>query len=67
MIVVIELCATCNQLNWLQYFLNELLEDVEEKHKKVSAFHYSWLLILISFLAWEEPTNYEGVDVPILC
>ena len=66
-IVVVELCAASVQLNWSQYLLNELLEDVKKVQAKGSAFHYSWLLILISFVVWAEPTNYQGVDVLVLC
>ena len=53
--------STCSSL------LNELLADAEEELEKGSAFHYSWLLILILFVAWAELENYQGVDVPILC
>ena len=67
MIAAEELCAVGVQLNWSQYILNELLADAKEAQDKGSTFHYSWLLILISFVAWEEPTNYQGVDVSVLC
>ena len=67
MIAVENLCVAGVQLNWSHYLLNELLAYAEESHEKGSAFHYSWLLILISFVAWEEPTNYQGVDVPVVC
>ena len=43
--------------------LNELLGYVEEVQEKGTPFHYSWLLILISFLTWAEPPNYQGVYV----
>ena len=62
-----ELCATGVQLNLSQYLLNELLAVVEEEKEKGITFHYSWILIMISCVAWAEPTNYEGVDVPVLC
>ena len=65
-IVAIGLCVAGVQLNWSQSLLNELLKDVDEVQEKGSAFHYSWLLILISFVAWEEPANYQGVYVLVL-
>ena len=65
MIIVTKLCAASVQLNWSQYLLNELLADAEEAQEKGNTFHYSWLLILILFVAWEEPLNYQGVDIPI--
>ena len=55
------------QLNWLTYLLNEMLVDAKEVQEKVNPFQYSWLLILIYFVAWEEPLNYQGVDVPVPC
>ena len=62
---MVELCAEGVQMNLLHYLLNELLVDVEESQEKGTTFHYSWLLILISFVAWSEPTNYQGVDIPV--
>ena len=53
-IAVVELCVKGVHMNWSYYLLNELLEDVEESLEKVIAFHYSWLLILISFVGWSE-------------
>ena len=67
MIVAAELCVTSVQLNWFHYLLNELLAYAEEAQEKGSTFRYSWLLILIVFVAWEEPTKYQGVDVPMPC
>ena len=58
MIVVVELCEVGVQMNCSHYLLNELLENVEDSEEKGNTFHYSWLLILILFLAWEEPKNY---------
>ena len=65
-ITTAELCAAGIQLSWSQYLLNKLLADAEEVLEKGSTFHYSWLLILISFVAWEEPANYQGVYVLVL-
>ena len=47
--------------------LNELLEDVVESQEKGNAFDYSWLIILISFVAWVEPPNYQVVDLLVRC
>ena len=67
MIATRKLCAVDGQLNCSQYLLNELLVYAEEAQEKGNTFHYSWLLILISFVAWEEPANCQGVYVPIGC
>ena len=54
-------------MNWSHYVLNELLQDAKESQEKGNAFHYSWLLILILFVASAKPTNYQGVDIPVRC
>ena len=60
-------CTMSVQMNWLTYLLNELLEDAADAQEKGNILNYSWLLILISFVAWEEPLDYQGVDVPRSC
>ena len=62
-----ELSATGVQFNWSQYLLNEMLTDVDKAQDKCSIFNYSWLLILISFVTWEEPSNCQGVDLHVTC
>ena len=57
MLVATELSAVGVQLNWSQYMLNELLAYEMEVQEKGSTFHYSWLLILILFVSWAEPTK----------
>ena len=44
-----------------------MLVYAEEEQEKGRTFHYSWLLILILFVACKKPTNYQGVDVPMVC
>ena len=29
-------------------------------------FHYSWLLILISFIIWSNPPDYQVLDVRVI-
>ena len=38
--------------------------DIQEKG---NPFNNSWILILISFVAWEDPPDYQGVDLPVPC
>ena len=53
MVELAKQCAKGVILNWLQYLLNEMLEDVEQAQKESKTkFHHSWLLILISFVGW---------------
>ena len=52
---------------WETYLFNELLVDADDAQDTGNPFNYSWLLILISFVAWEEPPEYQGVDVHVPC
>ena len=56
-----------DQMNYETYLLNELLFDATNVQDKVNPLNYSWLLILISFFAWEELPEYQGVDVLVPC
>jgi len=38
--------------------------DAQEKGNN---FTYSWLSILISFVAWVKPSNYQGMEDPGTC
>ena len=64
-IAMTKICAELIQMNWSHYLLNKLLEYVKEFQGKGIAFHYSWFLILISFVTWSELANYQGVDIPV--
>ena len=58
-----EQCMQGVQINWSQFLLNELMDDMVDMQELLSAkFHYSWLLILISFVAWTPP-NYQPMDI----
>ena len=50
------LCAEGVQINWSQFLLNELLQEEALAQEKDTTLHYSWLLILISFTVWSQPT-----------
>ena len=54
--------------NYLQFLLVELIDNAvqaweDPNHK----FHYSWLLILVSFTLWANSPDYEQMDVPLPC
>jgi hypothetical protein len=49
------------QMNWVNYLVNELEKDFCEAHDLGYEFHYSWLIILISFVTWKIP---EGATFP---
>ena len=45
-----------------------MIDDVKQaREEEKSKFHYSWLLILISFILWLDPPDYQSMDVPIVC
>jgi hypothetical protein len=48
-------------MNWVKYLVNQLEVDCREAQDQGYEFHFSWLLILIMFTAWEMP---EGVTFP---
>jgi hypothetical protein len=48
-------------MNWAKYLVNQLELDWREVQDQGYEFHFSWLLILIAFIAWEMP---EGVTFP---
>jgi hypothetical protein len=45
-------------MNWVKYLVNQLELDYREAQDQGYKFHFSWLLILIAFIAWE---MLEGV------
>jgi hypothetical protein len=61
---VVDLAGKCVeglQMNWASYLINQLEKDCREAQDQGYEFHFSWLLILIAFIAWEMP---EGATFP---
>jgi hypothetical protein len=56
-------CAEGFQMNWEKYLVNQLKIGCREVQDQGHEFHFSWLLILIAFLAWELP---KGATFPDL-
>jgi hypothetical protein len=54
-------CAKGLQMNWAQYLVNQLELDCRGEKYQGYEFHFSWFLILISFITWELP---EGATFP---
>ena len=62
-----EECMIRVTFNWSQFLLNELIDDVEQEQEEPRhKFHYSWLLILISFIMWSNPLDYQPMNVSVL-
>jgi hypothetical protein len=52
---VVDLVGKCvegMQMNWVSYLINKLEMDCREVQDQGYVFHFSWLLILIAFVAW---------------
>jgi hypothetical protein len=61
---VVDLTGKCvegMQMNWVNYLVNELEKDCREAQDLGYEFHYSWLIILITFVTWKMP---EGATFP---
>jgi hypothetical protein len=56
-------CAEGLQMNWVQYLVNQLELDCREAQDQGYEFHFSWLLILIAFIAWELPEGATFLDI----
>jgi hypothetical protein len=54
-------CAEGLHINWAKYLVNQLELDCREARDQGYEFHFSWLLILITFIAWE---MLEGATFP---
>ena len=58
-----EQCAEGVQMNWSLFLMNQLVEDVVAVQAGERSFTYSWLLILITLVAWMELDDYQGKEV----
>jgi hypothetical protein len=63
---VVDLARKCTegiQMNWEQYLVNQLDLDYREAQDQGHEFHFSWLLILIAFIAWEMTEGATFLDI----
>jgi hypothetical protein len=61
---VVDLTGKCVegiQMNWVSYLINQLEKYCHKAQDQGYEFHFSWLLILITFISWE---MLEGVTFP---
>jgi hypothetical protein len=49
------------QMNWVSYLINEFKKDYCEAQDQGYEFHFSCLVVLIAFIAWQMP---EGAAFP---
>jgi hypothetical protein len=50
-------------MNWAKYLVNQLEIDCREAQDQGHEFHFSWLLILITFVSWELPKGTTFLDL----
>jgi hypothetical protein len=63
---VVDLAGKCvegMQMNWASYLINELEKDCHEVQDHGYEFHFSWLLVLIAFFAWQMPERVTFPEV----
>jgi hypothetical protein len=63
---VVDLAGKCVeglQMNWAKYLINRLELDCRESQNHGYEFHFSWLLILIAFTAWEMLEGATFLDI----
>jgi hypothetical protein len=64
---VVDLTGKCTeglQMNWVNYLVNQLEINCREAQDQGHGFDFSWLLILIDFVAWElsEGATFPDID-----
>ena len=50
-------------MNWEKYLINQLEIDCRQAQDQGYEFHFSWLLILIAFIAWELPVGATFLEI----
>jgi hypothetical protein len=50
-------------MNWEKYLVNQLELDYREAQDQGYKFHFSWLLILVSFISWEMSEGPTFLDI----
>ena len=63
---VVDLAGKCTeglQMNWAQYLFNQLDMNYKGAQAQGYEFHFSWLLILIAFIAWELPEGATFLEI----
>lgn len=63
---VVDLARKCVeglQMNCEKYLVNHLELDCCEAQDQGYEFHFSWLLILVTFFSWEMPKGVTFLDI----
>jgi hypothetical protein len=63
---VVDLAGKCvegMQMNWVSYLVNELEKDFREARDLGYKFHFSWLIILITFVTLKMPKGDTFLEI----
>jgi hypothetical protein len=63
---IVDLAGKCVEglwMNWVKYLVNQLELDCREAEDQGYEFHFSWLMILIAFTAWEMLEGETFLDI----
>ena len=55
------------QYNWCLYLLDQFMGDCKAAQESNQLFHYSWLIILMAFVTWKEPSHTQFLTVRGKC
>jgi hypothetical protein len=50
-------------MNWAKYLVNHLEIDCRQVQDQGYDFHFSWFLILITFITWEIPESATFLEI----
>jgi hypothetical protein len=53
MVDLVGKCVEGMKMNWVSYLINELEKDCHKVQDQGYRFHFSWFLVLISFVTWK--------------
>jgi hypothetical protein len=62
---IVDLAGKCvegQHMNWVKYLVNQLELDCRKARDQGYKFHFSWLLILITFVSWEMSDDATFLD-----
>jgi hypothetical protein len=50
-------------MNWANYLVNDIEKDCHKAQDLGYEFHYSWMIILITFVAWKMPEGATFLEI----
>jgi hypothetical protein len=56
-------CVEGMQMNWASYLVNELEKDYCEAQDQGYEFHFTWLLVLITFFTWKMSEGVSFLEI----